>query len=132
MTSDRPDEPPRLREPDPPEPPPPAGPSPVPAAIKSRAIGCVVILAGAAALAAIPVIGVMPKKVFVALLALGPVGLMMGLGMIIVPWTDEMFALNDQEDVGKFFRAMPPVWKVWFVLSIGVMLAILFAALIWF
>lgn len=128
MSPDTPNDPPKLREPDPP--PAALAEPPIPAGVKSRAVGCLILVGGAVLLALIPVIGAMPKKVFVALLAIGPVGLMMGLGMIVVPWTDEMFALNDQDDIGKFFRAMPRFWKVWFVLSIGVMVAVMFAALI--
>lgn len=128
MSDPRPDEPPKLREPDPP--PPPTEP-PVPAAVKSRAVGCCLLVGGAVLLALVPVIGVMPKKVLIVLLALGPVGLMMGLGMIVVPWTDEMFAMNDQEDLGKWWRSMTRFWKVWFSLSIAVMLAVMTACFVW-
>jgi hypothetical protein len=108
----------------------PTDPPAAPAGVKSRAIGCLIVVGGVALFALIPVLGVMSKKLFVALLSFGVVGLMMGAGMILVPWTDEMFALNDQDDLGKFYRAMSRFWKVWFVLSLGVMVAVMFAALI--
>ncbi len=112
------------------DPGPPPAPPPLPAAVKSRAFGCLILVIGAAMLGVIPLFGVMPKKVLGALLAFGTVGLMMGAGMVLFPWTEEMFALNQQDDFRKLYRAMPPVWKVWFPLSLVVMLAVMFAALI--
>jgi hypothetical protein len=101
-----------------------------PAAGKSRALGVFFILLGAAAVGAIFYFDIPSRKVTAALSALGTVGVFMGVGMVLVPWTPKMFALNEQDDFGKLFAAMPVFWKVWFVVSIVAMLGGMFAPLI--
>ncbi len=103
------------------------GPRHNPTAPKSRALGVFFVLLGAGAGAAVLAFDVPSKKVTAALAAFGSLGVVMGAGMILVPWTEEMFALNQQDDFGKLFKAMPPFWKAWFVLSMVVMLGAMFA-----
>lgn len=130
MNDDQQGLPPKLREPDPPDAPPPAGPTPTPARAKSRTVGCCLIAGGGVMLALSPALGLMSQKLFGVLLGFGSAGLMVGAGMLAVPWTDEMFAMNDQDDLGKWWGSMTGFWKVWFPLSIVVMLAVTLAGLI--
>jgi hypothetical protein len=103
--------------------------APNPAAAKSRGLGILFTVLGAAALTAVLVFDVPSKKVTAALAAFGGLGVFLGPGMVVVPWTEEMFALNQQNDFGKLFSAMTPFWKVWFVLGMIVMLGIMFAVM---
>lgn len=100
-----------------------------PAAAKSRAIGVFFTLLGAAALTVVLVFDLPVKKLTALLAAVGGLGVVMGVGMVLFPWTEAMFALNQQDDFGKLFKAMPQIWKVWFVLSMAVMLGVMFAVL---
>jgi hypothetical protein len=98
-----------------------------PAAAKSRGIGVLLLALGAAAVAAGVFLGIPSQKVTMALTGLGTVGVVMGIGMVLFPWTPEMFELNKQDDFGKMFKAMPVIWKVWFVFSLAAILAAAFA-----
>ncbi len=104
-------------------------PEPIPAAVKSRAVGCLLVLLGVGAVVGALLIGEVSRKVLAALMAIAACAPLWGIGMILFPWTDEMFALNQQDNFGKMFAAMPRIWKVWFFLCIVVMLAALFATL---
>jgi len=46
------------------------------------------------------------------------------------PGSQELIAANSGDDFGKVWRLMPLFWKLWFVLSLVVGLAVMFAVLI--
>src|SRR5262245_21755979 len=96
--------------------------APIPAAAKSRGLGCFFVLLGAAFLVAAFLFGIPSLKVMAVLAGFGTAGLLIGGGMVAVPWTQEMFDVNEGEDIGRMFRAMPAFRKVWFVLSMAAML----------
>ena len=55
-----------------------------------------------------------------------------GIGHLIRPWSPEMCAANSEPNArfGKFWRAMPLFWKVWFVGSLVVGVAVMVAVLL--
>ena len=65
-----------------------------------------------------------------ALIGIGVIGVLIGIGVLIRPWSAEMIAANSGDDFGKLWRLMPLFWKLWFVLSILVGLAVMIASLI--
>lgn len=106
------------------------GQPPSAATVKSRAIGCFVILLGIAAAGGVYMYDGISRKLFAALMACAAIAPLWGLGMILFPWTEEMFAMNSQDNFGKMYAVMPRIWKLWFFLCIGAMIAAMFAALI--
>jgi hypothetical protein len=96
-------------------------------AIKSRALGVFLLLVGGGMLAWAEFgnWNWMPKKVFFALVSLGPAVLWMGIGLIVFPLTGKQFATAFGGDQGfrEMWRNFPPIWRVWFALTLVVMAA---------
>ena len=93
-------------------------------ALKSRALGVLAVLFGAGLIVWAIVGGWMPRKVFFALVSLGPPVLWMGIGLIVFPLTREQFdAFYNEQSFGRMWTKMPSVWKVWFVLMFALMAA---------
>lgn len=65
-----------------------------------------------------------------ALVGIGVTGVLVGLGYLYRPWTAEMIAANSGDDFGKLWRLWPLFWKFWFVFSLLVGIAVMFAVLI--
>jgi hypothetical protein len=65
-----------------------------------------------------------------ALIGIGVIGVLIGIGYLVRPWSAEMIAANSGDDFRKLWRLMPLFWKLWFVLSVLVGLAVMFASLI--
>jgi hypothetical protein len=87
------------------------------------------ISAGAGVIALGLVLGLVAPK-GKALIGLGAVGVLVGLGWLYSPWTPEMVAANSGDDFGKLWRLMPLFWKLWFVFSTLAGVALMVAALI--
>ena len=66
-----------------------------------------------------------PRKVFFALVSLGPAIAWMGVGLIAFPLSGSQFKSAFEEDrgFGHMWSAFPPVWKLWFALTLAVMAA---------
>jgi hypothetical protein len=94
-------------------------------AIKSRGLGVFFVLLGAGMLIWAHGGGWMPRKVFFALVSLGPAVLWMGIGLIVFPLTGKQFATSFGGDQGfrEMWRNFPPVWRVWFALALVAMAA---------
>jgi hypothetical protein len=93
--------------------------------VKSSALGVLFILLGAGMLIWAHSRGWMPRKVFFALVAMGPAVLWMGIGLIIFPLRGEQFDAFYERDqnIGKWFGALPGIWKIWAALAFVAMAA---------
>jgi len=100
-----------------------------PTGAPSRAPGWWLILAGVGVSGLGFLLGQFAQK-GMALVGIGVVGVLVGLGWLYSPWTPEMIAANSGDDFGKMWRVMPLFWKVWFWFSIAVGMAVMFAVLI--
>jgi hypothetical protein len=96
-------------------------------ALKSRALGVFLLLVGGGMFtwAEFGNWNWMPRKVFIALVSLGPAVLWMGIGLIVFPLSGKQFATSFGGDQGfrEMWRNFPPVWRVWFALTLVVMAA---------
>ena len=54
---------------------------------------------------------------------------MMGLGMIVAPWSARQLEADRRGDGDEWFKALPPGWKVWFCLSLLVSFGLLIGML---
>jgi hypothetical protein len=67
-----------------------------------------------------------------ALVGIGATGVVFGAGYLAWPWSAEMVAANnDPNGFAKLWRLMPGYWKLWFVLSLVVGLAVMFVVLVY-
>jgi len=60
----------------------------------------------------------------------GTFAVMMGLGMIVAPWSAQPFDADRRGDEDEWFKALPLGWKVWFCLTLVASFGVLIALLI--
>ena len=96
----------------------------------SRGEGIVLLLGGLVMVAVVGVYEVRSIKLTAALAGLGAMAIMMGLGMIVAPWSTHLLEADRRGDDDEWFKALPLGWKVWFCLSLLVSFGLLIGLLI--
>ena len=97
--------------------------------IRARVTGVVLMVGGVGALSFGFYGGPMPRREFAGLVALGASSCWFGAGLAAVPLPDSVFLRIEQGAAFvRWFRALPPFWKVWMPLSVAVLLGSLLAA----
>src|SRR5688572_10881215 len=104
-------------------------PEDVQARRNSRGEGIVLLLGGLVMVAVVAVYEVRSIKLTAALAGLGVWAVMMGLGMIVAPWSARPFEADRRGDDDEWFKALPLGWKVWFCLSLVVSFGLLIGLL---
>jgi hypothetical protein len=95
----------------------------------TRATGWWLILGGAAICALGFLLSLLAPK-GLSLVGLGVAGVLIGFGWLYRPWSAEMIAANAGGTFGPLWRVMPLFWKLWFVVSILVGIAVIFASVL--
>jgi hypothetical protein len=97
--------------------------------LKARIIGVMLAVVGVVA-AAYPFFnGPMPRKLVVALLAMGPFLVWFDAGLAFVPVPESVFKRLEQgAELGTWLKELPRFWKFWAPLSLVVLLGAMIGA----
>ena len=98
----------------------------------SRGEGIVLLVGGLAMLAGAgyAISETWSVKLPAGLAGVGTMAVMMGLGMIVAPWSAHPLEADRRGDADEWFKALPLGWKVWFCLSMVASFGVLIGLLI--